>query len=891
MNASLYTGVLGLQNHQIRMDVIGNNIANINTYGFKRGRATFADLINRTYHGAAAPRNGRGGINPLQVGMGMTTVAVTNIMTQGQIEMSGRLTDVAIDGNGWFVLEDDSGETVYTRDGAFGLDREGNLVNANGWKVQGWSRVTVGDDNDFTVDTTRPVDDIKFIYGQKMEAQATTEVGLRCNLDLETRSLIADGIDPKEGFAKRSDLLVDLYDAVSSTARQYTPVHLGIREGDWVEVKASVTEIAASDDYLMPIETEKYLYFQVTNDTDIGDLENAIANALEALDTERGTINAQVVYNEDEGRFEIYNHSLTGQNDFNTINVEVRAVSGSAIRQGYLLRESTYPTLTGTRLGINSAGLGGEMTDEIVGWADYQINQFDLNYGNINGSAQIFAEVIQARVEMSAGVYNGADGTITLDEWTRGYTNFNAINFVRGTEVLTVNGTIWTSVTAFTGAANEYRIVSGAGGSASIVFNTAAALQPASGSSMILQFRPPRGVEYRMVSGAGYTLDSATGRLSLVWNNSTASAELLPSAGFGDPLSGTIRIRAEYTTEDRKLEPPTGIMNNRWADFAQEIASKTVGGSGKGRTDFNNSFTSMAGAVADESQSTQPTYLVSTRQNSAYTYRTSVDVFDSLGDDHTLQLIFTHVGSNYDLNLSKRFQNRWYWRSELPYTDVYAFDSMDNIDQTNTTTRLSGQLEFDENGLIQVDMLSGNNGPIRFDASPVGYNGVSTRSVDTTSIQIDFDGDDVDKENGILREGVTQMASPSTTHVFEQNGWTMGILETFSVDASAVIEGRYSNNVVKPIAQLGLAMFPNQEGLHKEGDNVFSLSANSGLATIQPAFTGGRGSVVGAALEQSNVDIVQEFTNMIITERGFQANSRIITTSDEMLTEVLNLKR
>ena len=91
--------------------------------------------------------------------------------------------------------------------------------------------------------------------------------------------------------------------------------------------------------------------------------------------------------------------------------------------------------------------------------------------------------------------------------------------------------------------------------------------------------------------------------------------------------------------------------------------------------------------------------------------------------------------------------------------------------------------------------------------------------------------------------------------------------------------------------QIALAMFPNEEGLFKEGDNTFSLSANSGLASVQPATVGARGFVVGGSLEQSNVDITTEFTNMIVTERGFQANSRVVTTSDEMLTEVLNLKR
>lgn len=901
MNSSLYTGVLGLKNHQVRMDVIGNNIANINTYGFKRGRATFADLLSRTYIGAAAPRNGRGGINPLQVGMGMTTNSVTNIMTQGQIEMTGRLTDVAVDGNGWLILEDQTGDTVYTRDGAFGLDREGSLVNASGWYVQGWSNVDVTEDHDFEVDTTRPVDNISFLYGQKMEAAATTEIGLRCNLDVETRSLIADGIDPKEGYATRNDLLVDLYDAVTTTGRTYTPTHLGLREGDWIEIKVDLDTAAGHDLALTPDQTEVFGYVQVTNDTDIGDLESAITNVLSEADV-YGTQNLQAVFNQDEGRFEIYNYDTSGHNDEQSVRISIKAVSGSAIRRGFLLRESTYPTVRGTQLYVGTGGVGADVPNggETVGHLDYQMGQAQLDYGNITGTPLVYGQLIRARLNLT---YSAGLGTsLTLNEFS-GYTEGNTLRPILGTETLTVNGTVWHSVTAFTGAANEYRMSVGAGSAAYLEFMSAG-LAPSTSAAITLQFRT-NGTSQILLSAAAsagaagaYYLNKTNGLLTLNWDNSTPTASLSGATAF----TGTIRLTANYTTEDRRLSAPHQIMYNRWADFGQVIEQSNLGGDGKGRTLFNNMFnvatagylgSAAVSQIANQTAGGTAPSGMSLRLGSAYTYRTSVDAYDSLGDNHELQLIFTHVGSNYDIDQAKRYENRWYWRAELPYDDVFGFDSMDNINDTSITTRLNGQLQFDSNGLVREDLLNGNDGPIEFDASPIGLNGVSTRAIDTVSIIADFDGDDdiTSADDGILREGVTQMASPSTTHVFEQNGWEMGILETFSIDMVGVIEGRYSNNVVKPIAQIALAMFPNEEGLHKEGSNTFSLSANSGLASIQPATVGARGEIVGGSLEMSNVDITTEFTDMIITERGFQANSRIITTSDEMLTEVLNLKR
>jgi flagellar hook-basal body protein len=982
MNSSFYTGVLGLKNHQTRMDVIGNNIANVNTYGFKMGRATFADLLSRTYSSASSPRNGRGGTNPLQVGLGVTTAAVTNIMTQGQLETTGRLTDVAVNGNGWFVLQSGSGSTVYTRDGSFGLDKEGSLVNANGWYVQGWSRVLVDEDHNFSVDTQRPVENISFVYGEKLEAAATTQVALACNLDETSRSLIADGVDPKEGWATKNDLLVDLYETYTN---QYSPTHLGIREGDWIEINvntlyqnqqtlglseniltsgttitysgvgtvqqysglADPTELpmanialngvppltrvfmspqqlaalgAGSNLYTIdegsgviystedltgyaltwnaqssaqsttPYNADKYLYFQVTNDTTIGNLETAIQNALNAADI-NGTLNATVKYNADEAKFYIYNNEVGGTGNFNSITVNINAVSGSGIRQAFMLQDSTYPTLTGTRLGITQGGLGNAMTREHVGNFDYQTNNLSLDYGDVNGSAQIYGQVVRSFLTatgatMALDVATGFN-YIDLGAWT-GYTNGGTLGMIDGTAELTVNGTTWRNVSSFTGAANEYHISTSATGVPRVYFNNVDSVQPAAADPITFSYRTQtNGVtgapNLMLTENVDYTIDAATGNISLIWSGATASAVF--GTGGAD-FTGTICLTADYTTEQRSLTPPSEIMNSRWADFAQEWQEVSAGGADNARTEFNNMFSSINGqAINDQATSTQPTSKVSKLFNSAETYRTSIDVYDSLGDSHTLQFVFTHVGSNYDLTELTSFQNRWYWRAELPYDDVFAFDSMDAIDGISSTAKLSGELVFNNNGLINTTRLGGNTGPIMFDPSPVGANGASSRAVAALSIEAVFDG------FGSPIDGVTQYASQFTTRAYMQNGWEMGVLETFGVDKSGVIQGKYSNNVVKPIAQIALAMFANEEGLTKLGDNTFSISANTGSAHVVPAYVAGAGEIVGGTLEQSNVDIVNEFTNMIITERGFQANSRIITTSDEMLVEVLNMKR
>jgi flagellar hook protein FlgE len=143
---------------------------------------------------------------------------------------------------------------------------------------------------------------------------------------------------------------------------------------------------------------------------------------------------------------------------------------------------------------------------------------------------------------------------------------------------------------------------------------------------------------------------------------------------------------------------------------------------------------------------------------------------------------------------------------------------------------------------------------------------------------------------GVL-SGITQFSSTSTTKAVEQDGYAMGYMESFSIDNSGLITGVYTNGTKQAVGQMATAVFTNPQGLVANGENLFEVSNNSGLANIGPAAEAGRGKIVAGTLEMSNVDLSDQFTDMIITQRGFQANSKTITTSDQMLQELLQLKR
>ncbi|MBE6349557.1 MAG: flagellar hook protein FlgE [Spirochaetaceae bacterium] len=211
MMRSLYSGVSGMQNHQTRMDVIGNNVSNVNTTGFKRGRVNFQDMISQQLSGAARPTNELGGVNPKEVGLGMTVASIDTVFTQGNLQSTGVATDIAIQGNGFFVLKNGE-ETFYTRSGAFGLDSEGTLVNpANGMKVQGWMAQEMN--GEMVLNTAGNTSDLIIPVGTKDPAKATQNVNFACNLNKNTPEILpgASAADVARGTWKTEFKVYDSF--------------------------------------------------------------------------------------------------------------------------------------------------------------------------------------------------------------------------------------------------------------------------------------------------------------------------------------------------------------------------------------------------------------------------------------------------------------------------------------------------------------------------------------------------------------------------------------------------------------------------------------------------------------------------------------------------------
>src|SRR6056297_161918 len=217
MMRSLFSGVSGLKNHQTRMDVIGNNISNVNTHGFKSSRVTFQDMLSQTIAGAAKPEENRGGVNPKQVGLGMTVASIDKIFTQGSLETTGNQTDLAISGDGFFIVAEGD-KNMYTRAGTFALDKDGMLVNpANGLRVQGWMATTDAN-GEKVINSSGTVEDIVVpVYG-KIPARETTNVRYKCNLDSKLPILPPDATGQMRASAGVTTN-IDVYDNLGDPHR------------------------------------------------------------------------------------------------------------------------------------------------------------------------------------------------------------------------------------------------------------------------------------------------------------------------------------------------------------------------------------------------------------------------------------------------------------------------------------------------------------------------------------------------------------------------------------------------------------------------------------------------------------------------------------------------
>lgn len=236
-------------------------------------------------------------------------------------------------------------------------------------------------------------------------------------------------------------------------------------------------------------------------------------------------------------------------------------------------------------------------------------------------------------------------------------------------------------------------------------------------------------------------------------------------------------------------------------------------------------------------------------------WTTTVRVYDSIGGAHDITIRFKNHQSPAQGTPPTGATASWEWEAFEGTTPLGDFSSTGNE-----------RLYFDGNGRILNGSVLGN---ITVPAAG---------SASAFDVDIDFGQ-------------ITQLATETSVQVASQNGYPAGSLQGFSVSSEGIVTGIFTNGLTRQLGQIAMANFPNPGGLERIGNNQFRQTDNSGIASIGTAKTGGRGNINAGFLEQSNVDIGTEFTELIVTQRGFQANTRVVTTVDEMLQDLINIKR
>ncbi|WP_257935773.1 flagellar hook protein, epsilonproteobacterial variant [Campylobacter lari] len=805
MMRSLWAGVSGLQAHQYAMDVEGNNIANVNTFGFKYSRADFSTLMSQTSKIATAPDGNLGGKNPMQVGLGSGVNSTTRIHSQGNIQTTDKNTDMAINGDGFFIVSNDGGTTqYYTRAGDFKTDAVGNFVDNNGYTVQGWNY----NQETGQIDSSTSVGDIVIPPGMSMPARPSSSVKLTANLD-SGNTLGANA------SAKRP-----IY-ALDSTHGRRDDIGKVIDENDTGHTEFYTTSKSGAQ------VTEKGI--------DMGVVFNAQGEGLNLRDGQGMWVsfadakwqapafaNSDLPTNEAEFKPDT-NYTFWGYTKEDGTQVPAKldiTINGVNIVAEGVGRDTFINAINAktAETGVVASIVDGKMTftnDNSTGTTAKSKNL----HITVNGAANTAGEILAV----------GNNGKPAVDAPPAGS------NIVGNTqnpiEVITAHEYIYSS--------NNVDI--GANPNPGAADQQNANMPSAKGQRV---FHTTEDLRELLQRDARYAVDYNGDGNIVNWANNGVGADANPLVEVVVEKDGRFKI------------------TNPAGDNAKDMTFKVTGYSNEtNKIATNDKFTAMFSALdgnfnaGNNEKYSQDMYL------SAHT--ASIEIFDSLGTRHELTVQFTKQAKTADGGAE--------WSIIISVPEPAEINFSGDGAPGNIVV---GNLRFGNDGSLQsytpnVLNFTGNNG-----------------SKPDQVIKLDFG-----TTGGF--DGLTSYDKDSATTKQETDGYTGGNLkpDALRTDENGYIYGEFTNGKTLALAKVALATFPNNMGLEEMGNNLFKATANSGSPTIGHAGEGGRGGLKGSAIEMSNVDLSRALTELIVIQRGYQANSKTITTSDQLLNTLLQLKQ
>ncbi|HEF1417325.1 TPA: flagellar hook protein FlgE [Campylobacter coli] len=852
MMRSLWSGVSGLQAHQVAMDVEGNNISNVNTTGFKYSRADFGTMFSQTVKIATAPTDGRGGSNPLQIGLGVSVSSTTRIHSQGSVQTTDKNTDVAIDGDGFFMVSDDGGLTNYlTRSGDFKLDAYGNFVNNAGFVVQGWNINW----DDQTIDSSRSPQNIFIDPGMHIPAAKSTEVAIKANLNsglnIGTSSRNLYALDSVHGWNNKTQRAEDEND--TGTTQFYT-------------TSKNAVEV-----------TEKGV--------DAGSLFNANGQGLNLREGQGIWVSyADAKFTTDRANgANVFDPNLTvaqqnnvifwGNKDISVtldINLNGVRIQNDNIRSldeaiAYI-NTFTAPTDTRDGTGVKAVkkadGSGIEFVNDNADGTTDNMKNIDLtvNVGNSAGERNTI------NYDANTGVFSPQGGNLTTAQ----------------------NDTDWIAGAAQAGQPQNVKVVTA---HKYIYSSNPVTIPPMINPDGGPAFQPNNGNRPTDPASANYW-DAIQGSLKNTTERTFRTTEdlrelLQRDARYGVDYNGSgIIDNATPTFDANDINQAVKVVVTENGNFAISNANETStipanagAGANAATTDPKNmsfnitAYSNKQGTVSTNDAFTKifkafdgplviGNQIKESEQLKLSAFSAGLEIYDSLGSKHTLEVQFVKQSTTQDGG------NEWQMIIRVPEPAEI------NTTGEGPTNIIVGTARFNNDGSLasytpRTINFSPNNG-----AAP------------NQQIKLSFG-------TSGSNDGLVSSNSASTLTGQATDGYTSGNLkpDAIRVDDKGNILGEFTNGKTFAVAKIAMASVANNSGLEEIGGNLFKVTANSGNIVVGEAGTGGRGEMKTSALEMSNVDLSRSLTELIIIQRGYQANSKTISTSDQMLQTLIQLKQ
>ncbi|EMS7926207.1 flagellar hook protein FlgE [Campylobacter upsaliensis] len=849
MMRSLWSGVSGMQAHQIAMDVEGNNISNVNTTGFKYSRADFGTMFSQTVKIATVPTENLGGQNPLQIGLGTSINSTTRIHSQGSVQTTDKNTDVAINGDGFFMVSDDGGLTRYlTRSGDFKLDAAGNFVNNAGFVVQGWNINW----DDQSIDTSRSPKNLFIDPGLHIPAAKSTEVAIKANLNSglnignAARPLYA--LDSVHGFNKKTGETKDEND--TGTTQFYT--------------------------------TSKNSMEVTEKGVDAGSLFNGSGQGLNLREGQGIWMSFA------DSKFATNGLNITGFDANNKANQQNVVFWGSE-------NQKTRLDITLNGVAIQNADIAS--LDQAIAYINTFTNPQEGREGtgivaskNANGTGIIFTNRNEngttdnmKNINLVVNQANSA-GELWNATWQQGQNNFTFAEVKLGQNVST-----WTATGGgggnlpnITGPTNAVVITAHKYTYSSSPQNIPPMHNPDGGPAFndndndpdTKPQDPASGNYWDALRGSLYNTDVR------VFRTTEDLRELLQrDARYGVDYNGNGAFTAEdinqkvtitvsddgrFTVSNTKQDsqiPANALQAQAQTTTAKDLSfNVTAYTDALGKVSTNDAFTKIFKAF--DGVQTAGSQKKESEQLKLSAFSAGLEIFDSLGNKHTLEVQFVKQTTTQDGG------NEWQMIIRVPEPAEI------NTTGDGPSNIVVGSARFNNDGSLA------SYSPKTLNFSP--NNGAAPNQ----QIKLSFG-------TSGANDGLVSSSSASTLTNQATDGYTSGNLkpDAIRVDDKGHILGEFTNGKTFAVAKIAMASVANNSGLEEIGGNLFKVTGNSGNIVVGEAGTGGRGEMKTSALEMSNVDLSRSLTQLIVVQRGYQANSKTISTSDQMLNTLLQLKQ